>query len=521
MVPSPVRGQRHRSSTRSREGSCGRRRSHSRRGQGRPPFLMELEASDQESLFHVTPSTLSPSSTAAEPGDCELEDLAAFEEPHVDLLAAALKEELSEPPLDVDVLLCTCGDEVTISLNLGGIDLLTLTDDADSCGAVGLLPGEVSDSTCSIDEVEDVDTFGEDDDDDVEEIVPQALLSADLGDEGLKADEEQSQREELAMALASEYIGQVIQSALETAMLRSDAALLGLKPPEVHAASTCATAEAPLSGPVAQTEGIPYSSEEPGSPFVSEASPANTPPASSRSVISSRSRRRIIGAIVRSPAPAELLASSALAQFDPTSPRAVCSSPGSRQGERAAAAAARAKGSKERLGTKKKSMAIFRLDATDEATPSRSSSLARSYEALGAEVHSLHDRAEPPSTPATPWLGAHVDWNAPAPPGAYGWPGISRVQSASALALDLGLEPPRPASGLSPLGPSLLVKSTPAVVRSASTSGAFAKRSPVVLPKRQGLLPNLPSSPSSAGSIAWSMRLAAPGAKRGGLASVF
>jgi len=499
-----------------------------------------------DSLFHISPST-SPASAKMD-SDRELDDLLPFlEEGASPKQPRGLLAERS--PLDVEICLSARGDDLTINVNMCGVDLMCFKEDVNTDAAeseynftaMKFDTAESDDSTCSIGEVEDVDVFGEeeDDDDDVETIVPQVV---DEDEQCQVVDEEeqdivQLHKGEVTMCFATEYISQVIQSVLDSASVRpgedaSEGQAVDAGPPIVYdPAETCATVEA-AQAPTAPRVQL----EEPEA-----ASP--TRPISSRSLVSSRSRRRIIGAVVRSPAPAELVESSlsitvptsspALSQFDPTSPKASGSTP---------LRCLRSRGSKDKAGAKKKSMTVFRMDMQDEASPTeslaRSSSLAARYDTLGAELYSLHDRSDacspPPFASGRRCRGAEPDFDK-APAAAPSRTGPSRAHSSSALAMDLGLEPEssRGGGGFSPLSPratSAGSKGAGALIRSSSSTGSisFSKAKklpftslPAAASKRQGLLPELPTSPSSAGSIAWSMRLAKTGAKRGGLASVF
>lgn len=496
-----------------------------------------LDAAD-ENLFHVTPSS-SPASTKVDL-DGELDDLFPF------LESKEAFSPMRQPDFSVDVDICLSGlgDDLKINVNMNGVDLKLGEEDCGSFGrTLDLQMDDSDDSTCSIGEVEDVDVFGEDDDD-VEEVEAMFEASSEA-EQSQVVDEEaddflQLRKEELTMSFATEYTNQVIESVLKSTNASGELSSERLKalsePPQVHRkASTCATVEAEQAPPRVRLDAAAAGARQ------AAASP--TRPASSRSLISSRSRRRIIGGVVRSPAPAEVADASfasapplspKLGDFDPTSPKASGSSllrsmPRSRAG------------TKDKSLTKKRSMTVFRMDMMDEAssseTPGRSSSLARGYDALGAEIYSLHDRSEPQcSDTSRISAGPEVDWTASSGHSAafastVGRAGLGRVQSASALALDLGLEQ-EPAHASSPDAASPWTSSAFSkgfVIRSSASTGSLAfpkakKLQGTSLPsisKRQGLLPDLPASPSSAGSIAWSMRLAKAGARRGGLASVF
>eukprot|EP00411_Alexandrium_monilatum_P122535 CAMPEP_0175644530 /NCGR_PEP_ID=MMETSP0097-20121207/6360_1 /TAXON_ID=311494 /ORGANISM="Alexandrium monilatum, Strain CCMP3105" /LENGTH=590 /DNA_ID=CAMNT_0016950413 /DNA_START=48 /DNA_END=1816 /DNA_ORIENTATION=- len=505
-----------------------------------PLILSEANETADESLFHVTPSS-SPASTKMDP-DRELDDLSLFLETKEALSPARETcKAVLDFSVDVDIQVSDHGDGVTVNVHMGSWDNRALGPT--SWSTLHVLASDSDDST-TIDEVEDVDVFGEDDEEDVEAVEP--VNEACTLHEAFVADMEfcqvideeaddifQIRREELTMTFATKYTSEVIESVLHQA--NGCGGEPAGPPPAVLPASTCATVEAPRPGTSKVHLEVATDARQAASP---------TRPATSRSLISSRSRRRIIGAIVRSPAPAEaadaglslaLPSTWKLSDFDPTSPKASSSSP-SRSN-------LRSKGSKggrseEKCMTKKKSMTVFRMDVMDEASPSsqlsRCSSLARGYDALGAEIFSIQDRVGVHSAAGrlhTPMSREAVRF-APGPEtdfgaglahsvsfgSAYGHSGLSRVQSASALALDLGLEQgptsPRIGSPFSKMPASIIRSSSTGVL---SSTYAFPKSkklqvaSPPMVSKRQGLLPELPTSPSSAGSIAWSMRLAKTG----------
>jgi hypothetical protein len=194
-----------------------------------------------------------------------------------------------------------------------------------------------------------------------------------------------------------------------------------------------------------------------------------------RTLHSSRSRRRIIGGVVRAPA--------AVVDMDVTP-----SSPGKPSKS----------GRKSLQGP-----TTFRMNAgEDEAASGRASSLVRNYDTLGVQFHSLTDADELPSRKPSK-ARAKI-----------------RAASVSAMAMDLG-SGPSSASSFAPASPTFSTfraTYTPSPVnveqmmRTSASMGSLnlESKGTVSFKLKQapsGLLPNVASGKNSAESIAWSMQV--------------
>jgi len=232
-------------------------------------------------------------------------------------------------------------------------------------------------------------------------------------------------------------------------------------------------------------------------------------PVLSRCLTSSRSRRRIIGGIVRAPA-----AGHAADLHGTTTPRLVEMATPSSQASSGPAVPCQLRVS-HKIGKLKdrKLDVILRMDVS-KGTLSRGSGLGR-QEARGAGLCRLPGGLEfCASAPALCLYGHEAEWGMPAGPGLAARHNLGRVQSAAALALDLGSDALRVPCFAMTASPTSSCMPTP---DRPSSWGAVtkAKKNQDTPPKKERLLPELPTSPCSAGSIAWSVRLARAGARRG------
>lgn len=265
----------------------------------------------------------------------------------------------------------------------------------------------------------------------------------------------------------------------------------------------------------------------------------------------SKSHRRIIGGVIRTPvAESEHGATScysterAAAAADPAAPRPQVRTADGAAGSRAGAAKAsksarQGRESPTSSAGHRGAAVVFRMDFDEPSmllgspegnAAARGSSLAGRYEALGAELFSMQDEADH----AQSALGDSLR-HASSP---------SRSQSKgsiSAMALDLGDDVARSSTSARAATPaaSSHYQTTKCFKRSPSDhfaqkprpstqSGALRSASPAsstAAPKKQGLLPDLPSAPCS-GSVAWTRRLNRPASRcslagRGALDAVF
>lgn len=217
---------------------------------------------------------------------------------------------------------------------------------------------------------------------------------------------------------------------------------------------------------------------------------------SARALSSSRSKRRIIGGIVRNAAPSEMADAGSLALSF---------------------------GKSRKLAAPKPSLpAAIRMDLADDGdrAAARDSSLARGYEALGAEFHCLDAQEMFAVAAARPPSRSKI--------GALNQRGLSiglggSLRAASALALDLGEEAPRearlgrrPPSTATSQAASTPSRSTSlgAVQVSKSRVKELAPIEPIFRSNKvaPNLLPTLPGH--SAGSVAWSIHMARSAPRR-------
>jgi len=285
----------------------------------------------------------------------------------------------------------------------------------------------------------------------------------------------------------------------------------------------------------------------------------------SRSLYSSRSKRKIIGAVVRPDklrdevtsrishrmsvqAEEQLDAGSAIlspkqhmdagsAIFSPK--REAPTPKGPRRSSRGAA-------------HKKPTTTAYRLDLDDEsgpeeqAPPSRMSSLTRGYDALGATLHSLHDRDEPRDRAFSTCYAEHADWKTVSLFSCSS--GVASQVSSSSISMGASRPRNRSVSTLSAMemdlgddantgsrwggmnsSVSLRYKSPMSMEgsRSMSTGSLLLHKSKgklEPLPGVQGkpsLLPSVSSTVNPAGSVAWSVHMAKNAKRRGGLTSIF
>jgi len=247
----------------------------------------------------------------------------------------------------------------------------------------------------------------------------------------------------------------------------------------------------------------------------------------------SKSHRRIIGGVVRTPVPAASESGAAQHSIEraaaapaPPAPgpqqRAAEPAVGSRLNVGKAAKHARHGGRESPSGgaSHRGAAVVFRMDfdepsllaGADAGAAARGSSIAGRYEALGAELFSMQDEAGL----AHMAFGESLRQCSSTP---------SAGQRASAMAMDLGEDAARSSSASrssAPKEPLLHHQISKSMKR--SPSGSLAPRShhsPQVAPmpasaaarpKKQGFLPDLPSTPCS-GSLAWTRRLNRPASR--------
>jgi len=258
---------------------------------------------------------------------------------------------------------------------------------------------------------------------------------------------------------------------------------------------------------------------------------------SSRVGTSSRSKRRIIGGIVRLPAAAEARDVGAVDSIDDIIHSVLAAGPG--EGSQPLSSSSNLGKRHKREMQTPPHVPSYRMDIGDAAgfpkhafsAPSRESSLVRGYDALGVELHSLDARdAEDFSTTRRRHLPP-VSPPVRSQPQRWGELESSRrlaaglgtpLRAASALALDLGEDAPRGsrfAAGSPWLGKEEGLTNSRAL-RSTSL-GALrltktAQQKPTFevgqLRKAAGMLPTLPGH--SAGSVAWSVHMARRGPQR-------
>lgn len=156
-----------------------------------------------------------------------------------------------------------------------------------------------------------------------------------------------------------------------------------------------------------------------------------------------------------------------------------------------------------RTGDAEGSSSAFRLDAGDTGkSPTRDSSLARGYEALGAEFYSLAQSDSEGGIKRTATFAKSQ--KPPAAPGTPHGPGRSPV--VSAMSLDL---PEAACAGQ---------------LSTAAEQRPIYMGAPGYLPNvskgASPFLPSLTGQTSSAGSVAWSVRMARA-SRRGGQMNIF
>jgi len=204
-----------------------------------------------------------------------------------------------------------------------------------------------------------------------------------------------------------------------------------------------------------------------------------------------------------------------------------------------------------RGATKKPTATAYRLDLADDsdpeerAPPSRMSSLTRGYDALGTTLHSMHDKDEPHDHVFSTCYAEHADWKNLSLFSSSGLTlqgtssfisqGSSRprnrsVSTLSAMEMDLG-DDGTTKSRLSGMNSSMQLRPGSSMSmegsRSMSTGSLSIHKSKgklEPLPMTQGkssLLPSVSSTMSPAGSVAWSVHMAKSAKRRSGLASIF
>lgn len=213
-------------------------------------------------------------------------------------------------------------------------------------------------------------------------------------------------------------------------------------------------------------------------------------------------------ASARGPSPVVPPKAPPVAPTPPASPPSRAASRGSRSRRNVMGAAARpvvsldASTAARTSGDGEGRSSAFRLDAGDTGkSPTRDSSLARGYEALGAEFYSLAQSDSEGGMKRT--ATSARSQKPPAAPGTLHGPGRSPVESAMALDLPEAIS----AGRLSTMEQRLTHMGEPSYI-------------PKVSKGTSPFLPSLTGQTSSAGSVAWSVRMARV-SRRGGQMNIF
>jgi len=258
-------------------------------------------------------------------------------------------------------------------------------------------------------------------------------------------------------------------------------------------------------------------------------------PVSRGSLRSSKSHRRIIGGVVRTPAGVDGASAADAGKAASPQPKAQQAAPESRPGTRGSTSKKSSRQSQRDSANsgRRGNGVVFRMDFDEPSllmsgpeggsSAARGSSLASRYDSLGAELFSM-DEAEFDAIMDDTMFQASRASDAMAR--YYAATAPTRNQSASALLMDLGGQDPRGSAFAGASQAPSRAETPNSMKRSSShTTLTVTKSGPRThstgLSKKQGgLLPDLPCAPCS-GSVAWSRRLNRSGPRLGDVASVF